>query len=84
MFAAFTLAFSRDADDDGLCKHKRLAAIEAELDIPVIEHSPSRKAAGDEQADMGHHERFGGASVSETGDCIALSFTSVLPPLPHP
>jgi hypothetical protein len=84
VFATLALAFSRDSDDDGLCKNKRLATIEAELDIPVIEHSPSRKAAGDELADIGHNERFGGASVSETGDCIALSPTGVVPPLPHP
>jgi hypothetical protein len=83
MFAAFAVAFLGDADDDGLCKNKRRATIEAELDIPVFEHSPSCKAAGDELADIGHHECFGGVSVNETGDYIALSPTGVLPPLPR-
>jgi hypothetical protein len=83
MFAAFAHASSRDVNDDRLCEKKRLAIIEAELNVAVGEHTPSREAAGDELADIPHHERFRGIGMNETGGCIALNLAGARPPLPR-
>jgi hypothetical protein len=60
---------SRKTDDNSLRQNERLARMEAELAISIIEHGPFRVAIGDELTDSGHDERFIGIGVDGACNC---------------
>ena len=72
------LAVSPNADNHFFCQKKRLACLEAELNVSIILHCGLRKTIGDELSDVVHDERLGGIAVEEAVGFLAVSLAHAL------
>jgi hypothetical protein len=72
---------SRNTDDNSLRQKKRLARIEAELDVSILKQGPRCVAVSDELTNSGHDKRFIGVGVDGACNCAGRDFGGANPVL---